>query len=305
MNYSKIAFGLSLAVLPMFGMAEEIPPEVETDLGEVPYKEDEKVPAAYKESSTEFTDAEALALAKKSQNPISNMRSFKFQNNTNLGMGHDDSTQNMFNVMPVLPFQLNDDILVISRTIIPVASQPSLLTPADKGRVNGIADTSAQFFFSPMDTSSTGGTVWGVGPAFVLPTATDDSLGQDKWAAGLSGILLAQPGRWVYGGVVSNVWSFAGSGDKDINLLTAQYFVNYNFDGGWYALTSPIITADWEADSDHRWTVPIGAGFGRLFKIGKQPVTAQISAYKNVITPDDYGPDWQVRAMIMWMFPRK
>ena len=70
------------------------------------------------------------------------------------------------------------------------------------------------------------------------------------------------------------------------------------------ALTSPIMTADWEADSDHRWTVPIGGGFGRLFKIGSQPVTAQISAYKNVITLDDYGPDWQVRAMITWMFPR-
>jgi len=293
MNNSKLLLTLSVAVLPMLTMAD-------TDMNQT-----NEAPTAYKKSSAEFTDAEALALAKKSQNPISNMRSFKFQNNTNLGIGPDDSTQNMMNVMPVLPFQLNDDILVISRTIIPVVSQPSILTPQNEGRVNGVGDTSMQFFLSPMDTSSTGGTVWGVGPAFVLPTATNDSLGNEKWAAGISGILLAQPGRWVYGGVVSNVWSFAGSGDQDTNLLTLQYFVNYNFDGGWYALTSPIMTANWEADSDHRWTVPIGGGFGRLFKIGSQPVTAQISAYKNVITPDDYGPDWQVRAMMMWMFPRK
>ncbi len=296
MTYSKITATVVLAALPMLALAE-------VDMNQTAPKTEE-APASYTKSSAKFTAEEALALAKKSQNPISNMRSFKFQNNTNLGIGPDDSTQNMFNVMPVLPFQLNDDILVISRTIIPVVSQPSIFTPEDEGRVNGIADTSMQFFFSPMDTSSSGGTVWGVGPAFVLPTATDDSLGQDKWAAGISGILLAQPGRWVYGGVVSNVWSFAGSGEKDINLLTLQYFVNYNFDDGWYALTSPIMTADWEADSDHRWTVPIGGGFGRLFKIGSQPVTAQISAYKNVITPDDYGPDWQVRAMMMWMFPR-
>ncbi len=297
MIYSKLTFALALAALPMLVLAEADTPQTA--------QKTKEAPAAYTKSSEKFTDAEALALAKKSQNPISNMRSFKFQNNTNLGIGSDDSTQNMMNVMPVLPFQLNDDILVISRTIIPVVSQPSIFTPEDEGRVNGIGDTSMQFFFSPMDTSSTGGTVWGVGPAFVLPTATDESLGNEKWAAGISGILLAQPGRWVYGGVVSNVWSFAGSGDKDTNLLTLQYFVNYNFDGGWYALTSPIMTADWEADSDHRWTVPIGGGFGRLFKIGSQPVTAQISAYKNVITPDDYGPDWQVRAMMMWMFPRK
>ena len=101
-----------------------------------------------------------MALAKKSQNPISNMRSFKFQNNANLGIGPDDSTQNMLNIMPVLPLQLNDDMLVISRTIIPVAPQPSVLTPPNEDRVKGIADTSMQFFFSPMDTSSTGGTVW-------------------------------------------------------------------------------------------------------------------------------------------------
>ena len=93
--------------------------------------------------------------------------------------------------------------------------------------------------------------------------------------------------------------------ERDTNLLTLQYFVNYNFDGGWNALTSPIMTADWEADSDHRWTVPIAGGFGKLFKIGSQPVTAQLSACKNVITADDYGPDWKVRAMMLWMFPRK
>jgi len=296
MNNSKLLLTVSLTVWPLLALAE-----VDTNITSIKTEE----ASSYVKSSEEFTDAEALALAKKSQNPISNMRSFKFQNNTNLGIGPDDSSQNMMNIMPVLPFQLNDDILVISRTIIPVVSQPSVLTPANEGRVNGVGDTSMQFFLSPMDTSSTGGTVWGVGPAFVLPTATDDSLGNDKWAAGISGILLAQPGRWVYGGVASNVWSFAGSGDRDTNLLTLQYFINYNFDGGWYALTSPIMTADWEADKDHRWTVPIGGGFGRLFKIGSQPVTAQISAYKNVITPDDYGPDWQVRAMMMWMFPRK
>jgi len=70
-------------------------------------------------------------------------------------------------------------------------------------------------------------------------------------------------------------------------------------------MTSPIITADWDADSDHRWTVPIGLGFGKLFKIGSQPMTAQASGYSNLITSDDYGADWQVRAMVMFMFPKK
>ncbi len=252
-------------------------------------------------NSGKMTAEQTLALAKKAQNPIANMRSFKFQNNTNLGLGPDDSTQNMLNLMPILPFKLNEDILVITRTVVPVVSQPDFLTPVDDGRTNGLGDTTFSSFFSPMKSDVT----WGVGPIFLLPTATDDALGQDKWGGGVSAILLDTPGRWVYGGIVSNVWSLGGSGDDDVNLFTLQYFINYNFDHGWYMMTSPIITADWEADSDHRWTVPIGLGFGKLMKIGSQPLTAQISGYTNIVTPDDYGADWQVRAMLMFMFPRK
>jgi len=70
-------------------------------------------------------------------------------------------------------------------------------------------------------------------------------------------------------------------------------------------MTSPIITADWEGDNDHRWTLPFGGGLGKVMKIGNQPVNIQLSAYKNVVTPDDYGSDWQVRTLVMVMFPKK
>lgn len=255
----------------------------------------------YTKSTGKFTNAEALELAKKAQNPIANMRSFKFQNNNNFDIGPDDGTQSIVNVMPILPFQLSDDVLLISRTIIPVMTQPGVLTPEGEGRVAGLGDATLNLFLSPMNSDVT----WGVGPSFLIPTATDEALGSDKWGAGISAILLDTPGRWVYGGIASNVWSTGGSGEQDINLFTLQYFINYNFDGGWYVMTSPIMTANWEADHDNRWTVPIGAGFGKLFKVGSQPMTAQVSAYKNVITPDDHGAGWQLRAMVMWMFPRK
>ena len=105
------------------------------------------------------------------------------------------------------------------------------------------------------------------------------------------------------GSLFSNIWS-VGGGDADINLFTWQYFVNYNFDGGWYVTSAPIITANWEEDSDHKWTVPFGGGFGRIFKIGNQPINAQLSLYNNVVTPDDYGAEWQVRTQIQFMFPK-
>jgi len=237
-------------------------------------------------------------LAKAAQNPIANMISLPFQNNTNLNIGPDDSTQNILNIQPVYPFSLNDDWNVITRTIVPVTSNPSFLT--GDGRVNGIGDTTFTAFFSPKNSDIT----WGVGPVFVMPTASNDALGSDKWSAGLSAVALAMPGRWVVGGVVSNVWSFAGAGDNRINFFTLQPFINYNFDAGWYVTTAPIITANWEADSDHKWTVPLGGGVGKIFKIGQQPINAQLSLYNNVITPDDFGAQWQVRAQIQFLFPK-
>ena len=253
--------------------------------------------AALMTSST-LVAAEVEALAKAAQNPIASMISLPFQNNTNLNIGPNDETQNILNIQPVWPFAINDDWNVITRTIIPVVSQPDIFT--GEGRVNGIGDTVFTAFLSPSAPSEI---TWGAGPVILMPTATDDTLGQDTWAAGISAIILAMPGKFVVGSHISNMWSFGG-GDADINLFTLQPFVNYNMADGWYLVSAPIITANWEADDDHKWTVPLGGGVGKIFKIGKQPINAQLSLYNNVITPDDYGADWQVRAQFQLLFPK-
>jgi len=226
--------------------------------------------------------------------------SLPFQNNTNLNIGPNDQMQNILNIQPVYPFELTDDLNFITRTIVPVISNPSILTGPDEGRVDGMGDILFTGFVSPKDS---GDVTWGVGPAIMFPSATDDALGQDTWAAGLSAVVLVMPGKWVVGSLFSNIWS-VGGGDADINLFTWQYFINYNFSDGWYATSAPIITANWEADSDHKWTVPFGGGVGKIFKIGKQPINAQLSLYNNVVTPDDYGSEWQVRAQVQFMFPK-
>ena len=236
-------------------------------------------------------------LAKAAQNPIANMISLPLQNNTNTGIGPDDETQNILNIQPVIPVSLTDDWLMITRTILPVISQPDILT--HDGRVRGLGDTTFSAFFSPKKSSIT----WGVGPVLLLPTATDDTLGADKWGAGPSAIFLAMPGNWVIGSMFSNIWSVGGAGDNDINLFTCQYFINYNLPNGWYLTSAPINTANWEADSDNRWTIPIGGGVGKIFRIGKLPINGQISAYKNIESPEN-GADWQFRVQLQFMFPK-
>ena len=240
------------------------------------------------------------ALAKAVQNPVASMISLPLQNNINTGIGPNDETQNILNIQPVWPIELNDEWNLITRTIIPVVSQPNILTGGE-GRINGLGDTTFTAFVSP---ANAGKIIWGAGPVFLLPTATDEKLGSDKWGAGISAVVLTMPGRWVIGSLVNNIWSVGGPGEKDVNSFLWQYFVNYNFDEGWYFTSAPIITANWEADSDHRWTVPFGGGFGKVFKIGKQPMNAQLSAYRNVVTPDDYGADWQFRVQLQFLFPK-
>jgi hypothetical protein len=107
----------------------------------------------------------------------------------------------------------------------------------------------------------------------------------------------------VTGALVSNVWSFAGKSDRsDVSLLTIQPFFNYNFDDGWYVTTSPIITANW-LETGEKWTLPIGGGFGRVFKIGNQPVNMQIQGFWNVVKPEG-AADWTLRTQMTLLFPK-
>jgi hypothetical protein len=240
----------------------------------------------------------AADLAKATQNPLASMISLPFQNNTNFGIGPDDDTQNILNIQPVWPFSLGEDWNFITRTIIPVISQPGV-APGES-RTNGLGDVTFTGWVSPKNS---GKWIWGVGGALVLPTATDDALGNDKWSVGPSVVVLTMPGKWVIGSLISNVWSVGGSGDQDVNFFTWQYFINYNMDNGWYLTSAPIITANWEADSNNTWTVPFGGGVGKIFRIGKQPLNAQVSAYYNVEAPAS-GADWQLRLQLQLLFPK-
>lgn len=236
-------------------------------------------------------------LARQSQNPIANLISVPFQNNTNFGVGQFDRTSNVLNIQPVIPTSINENWVLINRTIIPVAYQPELAPGV--GNVFGLGDIVYQGFFSPKDSGSF---TWGIGPAVVLPTATDEVLGSGKWSVGPAAVGLVTRGPIVAGALVNNVWSIAGDGNRDgVSLLTFQPFFNYNFDGGWYVTTSPIINANWLAPGE-KWTVPIGGGFGRVFPLGTQPVNMSLQGYWNAVRPEG-AAEWTLRAQFTLLFP--
>lgn len=240
-------------------------------------------------------------LAKAAQNPVANLISVPFQNNTNYNAGPQSGTQNILNIQPVIPITLDKDWNLITRTIIPVISQPAFAPTQD--RENGVGDVQISGLLSPANAA---GLIWGVGAITQLPTHSNDRLGNDRWGLGPTAVALhlEKGSPWVYGALVNNVWSVSSSSsDPSYNNFLLQPFLNYNFSGGFYLTSAPIVTADWKADSSQRWTVPLGGGVGKIFHFGRLPVNTQISAYYNVVKPDN-GPDWQLRVQVQFMFPK-
>ena len=250
-----------------------------------------------------FAHAEMSAeeLAKLAQNPVGNLISLPFQNNTNLNFGTDKGTQNILNIQPVIPISINDEWNIITRTIVPVIHMPSLGPGIDSK--DGVGDTVFTAFLSP---AKPGHWIWGAGPVIQAPTNSSSELGNKNWGMGPSFVVLhlEHGSPWVYGVLVNNVWSLTSNKDGGAysNGLV-QPFVNYNFEGGLYLTSAPILTVDWKADSGQQWTVPVGGGVGKIFHLGKLPVNTQISAYYNVVRPD-FQANWQIRAQVQLMFPK-
>jgi hypothetical protein len=247
-------------------------------------------------------ELDAEALAKLAQNPVANLVSVPLQNNTNFGVGPHGGTQNILNIQPVVPFTLDADWNLITRTIVPLIWQPEFF-PGQGSRF-GLGDIQFSAFLSP-NRPTASGIIWGGGAIVQMPTNTNE-LGNKNWGLGPSAVVLRiMPNDpWVYGVLINNVWSLSSSQrGGSFNNFLAQPFVNYNLPGGLYFNSSPIITANWNAPSGQQWTVPLGLGVGKIFRLGQLPLNTQIGAYYNVVRPD-LGANWQLRVQAQMMFPK-
>ncbi len=252
-------------------------------------------------ASSAHAEMSAEELAKLAQNPVGNLISVPFQNNTNFNVGPENGTQNILNIQPVIPISVNSDWNIITRTIVPVIWNPSL-GPTIPSK-DGVGDTVITAFLSP---AKPGYWIWGAGPVVQIPTNTSAELGNKNWGLGPSFVVLhlEHGDPWVYGVLVNNVWSLSSSkqgGAYNNGLI--QPFVNYNFKGGFYVTSSPILTVDWKADSGQRWVVPLGGGVGKIFHLGRLPVNTSLAAYYNIVHPDN-GANWQLRFQVQLLFPK-
>jgi len=239
-------------------------------------------------------------LAKKLANPIANLISVPIQVNYDENIGpQEEGSKWVTNIQPVIPFSMSENWNIITRTILPIIDQEDI--PTSGQGESGLGDIVASQFFSPKASTKRGWT-WGVGPVWLLPTATDDSLGSEKWGIGPTAVALKQEGPWTYGMLFNHIWSFAGDDDRtDVNSTFLQPFVAYVTKTRTTFSINTESTYDWEGEE---WSVPVNFSVAQMLKIGKLPVQVALAARYWVDTPDN-GPDgWGGRFQFTFLFPK-
>ncbi len=242
-------------------------------------------------------------LSKESENPVTRLYTVPLRYEGGFDYGPDDATKSTMELdQAVVPIPLNDNWSLITRTKVPFVSQP----PKKPGETwnTGFGNAYTTLFLSPEHGKAF---FWGIGPVIYFPTATNSATGVNKWGSGPS-VAFVWKGRgpWMLGLVANNIWSFGGPprGSDRTNSLLVNPIVSYHFGNGWSVGSSPNITSDWNASSRKRWTLPIGGGFGKVVKIGAQPIKLSLDAYYNALRPQGTGPVWTAQFTMTFLVTR-
>lgn len=245
--------------------------------------------------------AQEADLAQKLNNPVAAMISVPFQFNYDGKIGaRDQGGRTTLNIQPVVPFALNSDWNIISRTILPVISQWDV--GPGTGRQFGLSDITQSLFLSPREPGP-GGLIWGVGPVFRIPTATDELLGGSRWGAGPTAVVLKQAGPWTIGALANHVWSVGGAtrgGAGQVSMTFIQPFLSYTTAEAWTFALNTETTYDWAND---KLTVPVNAVVSKLVKIGGQPISLFAGVRYYAITPYSGPKGFGARAGLTFLFP--
>lgn len=237
----------------------------------------------------------AEELAKKLANPAAALISVPLQNNFDFNVGPLEGFRYTLNAQPVIPFSISEKWNVISRAIVPIISQ-SGVTGKDRSET-GLGDIALSFYFSPKEAKN--GIVWGVGPVLLLPTATEDILGFNKWGAGPNVLLVKLQGPLTYGAIANHTWSYAGNGLSDINATFFQPFFTYSTKMGSSFSIASENTQSWDNDIFGGF---VGVYAAQILKLGPQLVQFALGP-KVYYGNNFFNPDWGIRANVTLLFP--
>ena len=242
--------------------------------------------------------ASAEELAKKLANPIAGLISVPLQNNVDYDIGLYHGSKYTLNFQPVVPIQLNQKLNLITRYIVPIVDQHDITGEGDIQF--GLSDATVSAFFTPINSKN--GLMWGAGPAFLIPTGTNDFLSARKWGIGPTAIILKQAAGLTYGFLVNQLWSFAGEENRsDINQMFFQPFLSHNWKSGAGISLSSEMNFNWEANTT---TISLDPSISAVTKLGKQAVSVALGPRIPLAAPSGSKPDFGLRAVLTFVFPK-
>ena len=239
-------------------------------------------------------------LAQELTNPIADLMTIPIQMNFDNDIGvNDEGSKITTNVQPVIPFEINQDWNLITRTIMPVIYQDDVFP--GEGSQFGLGDITEQLFFSPKQPTA-GGVIWGVGGVFILPTATDSKLGTEKWSLGPAAVVITMRGPWTFGALANHAWSIAGDSDRpDISNTFLQPFAAYTWPNAWTASIQSESNYNWKSK---KWSIPVNVAASKLVFFGKLPVSLQAGVGYWLETPETGPEGWRFRLQANIVLPK-
>ncbi len=251
-------------------------------------------------TTLQAAERSADALAKQLANPVASLISVPLQYNYDENIGRDDKgTRHTTNFQPVAPFSIGEDWNLISRTILPLIDQTDIAPGS--GNQTGTGDTVQNLFFSPKAPSESGW-IWGIGPALLLPTASDDLLGSDQWGLGPTAVALRQSGPWTYGALANHIEHVTtDAGHASVSSTFFQPFLVYGLPGGVTIALNSENTYDWKGNEA---AVPINLQMNKVTRIGNQMVQFGGGVRYWAESTDAGAEGWGARVNLVMLFPK-
>jgi len=267
-----------------------------------------RTPSEITQPDEEDHSAEAADVSRQLANPIANMVSIPFQFNWFGHLTPFDSTRFQLNVQPVVPFTLNDNWNLIMRFILPYIGQPAEPVEIPGSGISdipesGLSDITLSLFVSPAHSKL----IWGVGPAFLIPTSTNPALTSGRWSIGPTAVVLREIGPWTVGLLVNQLWSYAAEANyfsRPVSQMFVQPFATYQMKHAVSLTFTSEQTYDWKAPEGQRSLVPLIAELGKVTRLGPFPFQVLGGGGYFVERPD-IGPHWMARLNFILILPRQ
>jgi hypothetical protein len=239
---------------------------------------------------------DSVALARRLRNPVTSLINFPLVENFDFGGGpNDNGYRSTLNIEPIIPISLDEKWKIVSRSTIPVIDQRNIIPGTSQ---DGLGDSIERLLLSPAKSDRLG-INWGVGPAFMVPTATNTHLGYDRWGTGPAVAFNWHNEEWTASVLAYQIFSVAGGGNHAIDTVTIQPSLSYVFP------TSTTLTLGCDSNYDVRaaqYTCPLNLTVYQLTKIDGQLINFGAGLRCYVARPAG-AAQWGLRVSMTFLCP--